>query len=176
MGVLESEAEAAVRSAVARFDVWLLPVLNVYLLGEYTWNSLEVATTVNLSGNNTVDFVYEGALKGPLFGGAMTLAGGYKQPFATLDASVTHSHLGEPSELLASLYSVRAGSNTTLEENPSRSYTRATHWDMERTIEGTIPLGGEARSAPSSSLWTGVRSTPGPSPWGPWWRSRTGSG
>ncbi len=139
---LEFEAEAAVRSAVARFDAWLLPVLNVYLLGGYIWNNSEVATTVNLPGGTSVDIVSEGALEGPLFGGGMTLAGGYKQLFATLDANVTHSQLGELSEFLARLYSVRVGWNTKLGENPFRLYTGATYWDTERTIEGTIPLAG----------------------------------
>ncbi len=139
---LQFEAEAAVRSAVARFDAWLLPVLNVYLLGGYIWNNSEVLTTANLPGNNAVDITSNGALEGPLFGGGVTLAGGYRELFASLDANVTHSQLGELSEFLAKLYSVRVGWNTKLGENPFRVYTGATYWDTERTIEGTIPLGG----------------------------------
>ena len=142
VGFLQFEAEAAVRSAVARFDAWLLPVLNVYLLGGYIWNNSEVATTVNLPGNNSVDIVSEGELEGPLYGGGMTLVGGYKELFATLDANVTHSQLGGLSEFLAKLYSVRVGWNTKVGDNPFRIYTGATYWDTERTIEGTIPLGG----------------------------------
>lgn len=154
---LEFEAEAAVRSAVVRLDAWLLPVLNVYLLGGVIWNNSEVATTVNLPGNTSVDIVPEGDLEGPLYGGGATLVGGYKELFATLDMSVTHSQLGELSEFLAKLDSVRVGWNTKLGENPFRLSTGATYWDAERTIGGTIPL---AAGGPISTVEFAVDQRP----------------
>ena len=159
---LEFEAEAAVRSAavrsaVVRLDAWLLPVLNVYLLGGVIWNNSEVATTVNLPGNTSVDIVPEGDLEGPLYGGGATLVGGDKELFATLDMSVTHSQLGELSEFLAKLDSVRVGWNTKLGENPFRLSTGATYWDAERTIGGTIPL---AAGGPISTVEFAVDQRP----------------
>ncbi|MEM1450302.1 MAG: hypothetical protein AAF957_20010 [Planctomycetota bacterium] len=139
---LQFQAEAAVRTALARFDAWIFPMLNVYALGGYIWNTSEVQTVVDLPGAPSTPIVTEGDLEGPVYGGGATLAGGYKEWFLTLDANFTRSELGALSVFDAGLYSVRTGWNTKLGSNPLRVYVGATYWDTKRTIEGSIPLSG----------------------------------
>jgi hypothetical protein len=138
---LSFSALASVRTVMGRFDVWLLPFLNVYGMGGYIWNTSRVDVTIDLPERPGTEISTNGELEGPTYGGGATLAGGYKWFFASVDANVTYSSLDELSEFIAKLYSVRLGWNGMAGDNPIRLYSGAEYWDTKRTISGSIPVG-----------------------------------
>ena len=139
---LQFEAQANVSTIIGRFDTWILPLLNVYLLGGYIWNESTVSVLADLPGAPGTPVTFPGKLEGPMFGGGATLAGGYKKFFSTLDVNFTRSQLGALSEFEAFLSTIRMGYSTSIGGSDLRFWTGATHWDTARTIEGTIPLSG----------------------------------
>jgi hypothetical protein len=140
---LDFSALASVRTVMGRFDAWLLPFLNIYVLGGYIWNTSRVETIVQLPGGPSQPIESTGDLEGPTYGGGATLAGGYKWFFASADFNITRSELDELSVFIAKLYSVRLGWNGKLGLTPVRAYTGAEYWDTKRTISGSIPVGGQ---------------------------------
>ncbi|MEM6671809.1 MAG: hypothetical protein AAF726_03140 [Planctomycetota bacterium] len=136
------DAEASVRTIISRLDAWVLPMVNVYLLGGYIWNTSQVRMTVDLPGASGTPVNFEGDLEGPTYGGGITVAGGYKEFFATADANYTKSELGGLNDFEAALYTIRIGWNTKFGDDPLRLYTGATYWDTKRTISGSITTPG----------------------------------
>jgi hypothetical protein len=98
---LEFEALANVRTVMGRFDTWILPFLNVYLLGGYIWNTSQVMTTINLPNAEPTTIDTKGDLEGPVYGVGATAAGGYKWWFLSADFNITRSELGELSTFIA---------------------------------------------------------------------------
>ena len=99
-----SNAEAKDKAATARFDLWLLPFANIYgILGHIDG---ETELDVNLPGitvdvpiigpipildPNTISFDID--YNGTTYGGGITLAGGYKNFFGSLDANYTYTDI-----------------------------------------------------------------------------------
>ncbi len=137
------DALASVRTVMGRFDAWLLPFLNIYVLGGYIWNTSRVEATVDLPGAPGTEIESTGDLEGPTYGGGATLAGGYKWFFASVDFNITRSELNQLSVFTAKLYSLRLGWNGKVGQTPLRAYTGAEYWDTKRTISGSIPVGGQ---------------------------------
>ena len=133
-------ALASVRTVMGRFDVWVLPFLNVYGMGGYIWNTSRVDVTVDLPERPDTQITSNGDLEGPTYGGGTTLAGGYKWFFASADVNITYSKLDELSEFIAKLYSVRLGWNGMAGDSPIRLYSGAEYWDTKRTISGVLPI------------------------------------
>lgn len=142
LDALSIGAEASVRTAVARLDAWVLPMLNVYFLGGYIWNTSAVDVVVDLPSAPNTEIKSSGDLEGPTYGVGATLAGGYEQLFASLDFNITRSDLGELSKFIAKLTTVRVGWNGKVNDTDVRAYTGATYWDTKRTIEGSFATGG----------------------------------
>jgi len=142
------DAEASVRTAITRVDAWILPMLNVYILGGYIWNTSAVDLVVDLPGAPGTRIESSGELEGPTYGVGATAAAGYKDFFASLDFNVTRSELGNLSTFIAKLTTLRVGWNGKLDDMPIRAYTGASYWDTKRTIEGSItnPGGGPVQS------------------------------
>ncbi|SFN93621.1 hypothetical protein [Xenorhabdus japonica] len=84
-----------------KLDTWVLPFLNVY--GVYgktkgtsktNLDSIYLPPQISISGEPAWENIpFELNFKGKTFGGGATLAGGYNQFFATLDANYTRTNL-----------------------------------------------------------------------------------
>jgi len=80
--------------ALARFDAWLLPFINVYGLFGYVHNDSTTRGTVTvpalgLPGSRTFYFSGKTTLDGFVGGGGVTLAGGYRELFFMADVNYT---------------------------------------------------------------------------------------
>lgn len=139
---LQFDAEASVQTLVGRFDTWVLPMLNVYLLGGYIWNQSTVEMSVDLPGGPGTPLTFTGDLEGPLVGVGATAAGGYKQYFGIFDANFTRSELGRLSEFEALLLTVRLGISSELGGSSTRFWIGSTYWDTARTISGQLDVPG----------------------------------
>jgi hypothetical protein len=99
-----SDARAKDKAATARFDLWLLPFANIYGIIGYIDGETEL--DVNLPGitidvpiigqipildPNTISFDID--YNGTTYGGGVTLAGGYKNFFGSLDANYTYTDI-----------------------------------------------------------------------------------
>ena len=125
-----------------RFDTWVFPFLNLYLLGGYTRQHTAVKISVQKSD---VDIDLD--LDGYTIGGGATLVGGYKQYFAVLDTNYTFTDLegdfkkrGYPfdQQVLALLVSARVGFRSTIGPTRLSSWIGGTYWGVAQTIDGTI--------------------------------------
>ncbi len=83
-----------------KFDVWLLPFVNVYAIAEYIWNEsdtrIEVALRPLLSSgpNRTYSMAVPTEMTGAVGGVGMTLAGGYGPFFMVYDVNAAQADLG----------------------------------------------------------------------------------
>ena len=84
-GLKFNDAPTATNTGVFRADVWLFPFLNIYgLVGETSGNTQPIVVFPNgHTVKSTVDYSRFS------YGGGLTLAGGYKAFFLTLDANYT---------------------------------------------------------------------------------------
>jgi len=130
------EPTASVQNFTGRFDVWILPMVNVYGLAGYIWNESDTLIRLDLPGSPGTPLTLSGELEGPVYGGGATVAGGYKELFATLDANYSESELGNLSTMRAFLATLRLGWNTELEGTSIRFWTGSTYWGTKRTIKG----------------------------------------
>ncbi|MEQ1964736.1 hypothetical protein ABLB69_16530 [Xenorhabdus khoisanae] len=82
-----------------KLDSWILPFLNVYgVYGKTKGTSKTNLDSIYIPGSTPGEPSWENLpfelnFKGKTFGGGATLAGGYKQFFATLDANYTRTNL-----------------------------------------------------------------------------------
>jgi hypothetical protein len=153
---LSFDATATVTTAITRVDAWILPMVNVYLLGGYIWNESTVNMSVDLPGAPNTPLTSEGNLEGPVYGAGITAAGGYKELFASLDFNYTHSDFGKISAFQAALTTLRMGWNTVIDGADVRLWTGLSYWDTKRTISGSIQTGG----APIQSIQFAVDQEP----------------
>ncbi len=104
-GIDFSDAQSHDRAFTARLDAWLLPFANVYGIFGTVNGETELDLEIgNILGNLPPDgfppiFLPEGSIdlnidyNGTTFGGGLTLAGGYKHFFASVDANYTYSNI-----------------------------------------------------------------------------------
>jgi len=104
-GLAFSDARAHDRVNTVRLDVWLLPFANIYGIFGYINGEAELDLDIGsiasslppiglppiLAPGNTVDLNID--YNGTTYGGGMTLAGGYKNFFASLDGNYTYSNI-----------------------------------------------------------------------------------
>jgi len=99
-----SNASAEDKAAAARLDVWLLPFANIYgilgyLDGEAQLDVNLPGITIDVPGFGPQPIVDPATLKfdidytGTTVGGGITLAGGYKNIFGSLDANYSYSDI-----------------------------------------------------------------------------------
>ncbi len=104
-GLAFSDARAHDRANTARLDVWLLPFANIYGIFGYINGEAEldldvstITSSLPIPGlppifepGKTIDLNID--YNGTTFGGGMTLAGGYKNFFGSVDANYTYSNI-----------------------------------------------------------------------------------
>ena len=90
------DVEANVQNYAVRADAWLLPFLDVFVLGGYTKGDAELdlplelkaqAAMMGLAFPGSVDF------EGPTYGGGLLVAGGYKELFTAVEVNYTDTDL-----------------------------------------------------------------------------------
>jgi len=134
----------------AKFDVWLLPFVNVYAIAGYVWNESE--TTFDLTLPPLVPggeprrrrLTVPTSLEGTVGGLGATLAGGYGPFFLALDFNAAQVGLGFDDDLRAVVTSLRTGWNGRAGGRPLRVWANATYWDTFATAKGAVadPDGG----------------------------------
>ena len=141
---------ADVRNVNVKFDVWLLPFVNVYAIAGYVWNESQTTLEVTLpplreglEARRKVVTV-PASLEGTVGGLGITLAGGYGPFFLVLDSNAAQADLGFDDRFHAVVTSLRSGWNGKVGGKPTRAWLNATHWDTFATARGTVedPDGG----------------------------------
>ena len=143
-------ATSSVNNLNVKFDVWVLPFVNVYAIAGYVWN--ESQTTFDLAlpplgpggAVRPRRVTLPTSLNGSVGGLGITLAGGYGPFFLALDANAAQADLGFDDRFHAVVTSLRSGWNGKLGARPFRVWANATYWDTFATASGTIedPDGG----------------------------------
>ena len=137
-----------------RFDAWILPFFNIYLLGGYTKQDSDV--NFSLKGYNAplLSLILPGRftlkldLDGTTFGGGTTLVGGYKQYYFAVDANYTFTDM--EGDLLrtskfdqtvkAFLLSTRVGWRTKIHSTKVNIWIGGTYWGISQIIDGKVEL------------------------------------
>jgi hypothetical protein len=138
-------------NANLKFDVFVLPFLNVYALLGYVYN--ESDTTANITvpapGPGGGDVVFErritSELDGVIGGLGFALAGGYGNFFLVADASYIQSDLGFDDNFSATIATVRAGYRGTVGTLPLQTWLGVGSWDTAATAIGHTDLPGGVR-------------------------------
>lgn len=127
-----------------KFDVWLLPFVNVYAIAGYIWNESETTIEVTLppltpdGPTRRRRVTVPTSLTGSVGGLGTTLAGGYKSFFAALDVNVARADLGFDDAFKATVTSLRAGWHGQAAARPLRVWANTTYWDTFATATGTV--------------------------------------
>ena len=131
---------------LGRFDVWVLPFLNVYaLIGDIdnkstTRGSVTIPLPGPGPGTRTFDFTGDTSIEGVVGGGGLTVAAGYQQFFMMVDANYTQSDLGFDDEFRALVVSTRAGWNGDIRNVPTRIWAGLVYWDTKNTASATVEV------------------------------------
>jgi hypothetical protein len=133
-------------NANLKFDMWLLPFLNVYALVGYVHNNSTTHARVTVPAPGplpgTVEFetLIETELDGVVGGIGVTLAGGYKNFYMVFDCNYDQSDLGFDNDFTAVIASVRAGWNGRFGELPLQLWLGVGNWDTAATATGHADL------------------------------------
>lgn len=98
-----SSARATTNLLALRGDVWILPFFNVTLITGYIYGTTEVTLKLSEEVKETLQLLDLQAeeltvttdITGPMLGGGITLAGGYKNLFATVNAIYINQFVSE---------------------------------------------------------------------------------
>jgi hypothetical protein len=143
-------SEAKVDNVNVKFDVWLLPFLNVYAIAGYIDNQADTRLDVTLpplvagGEERRRSVTVPTALEGSVGGLGVTLAGGYKSLFFAGDVNAARADLGFDDDFDAVVSSLRVGWNGKLGSYPFRLWANTTYWDTAAVASGSIadPDGG----------------------------------
>jgi len=144
--VADFKARSVVDAGVVKLDAWLLPFLDLYLLGGYIKNvsDVNVRVTVQRPGPlpGTRQFLIKARteLEGFVGGGGLSLAGGWRQLFAMVDVNYTQTDLGFDDRFRALIASGRVGWNGKVGPIPLRLWAGAAYWDTKNTAKGTVDI------------------------------------
>ncbi len=133
-------------NANLKFDVFVLPFLNVYALVGYVHNESDTHANITIStpGPGGGEVVFERRipteLDGMIGGLGFALAGGYGNFFLVADASYIQSDLGFDDDFTAVIATVRAGYRGTVGELPLQTWLGVGSWDTAATAVGHTDL------------------------------------
>ena len=143
------DTNTTVSSVALRLDTWLLPFLNLYVLGGYMQNSPNLTLTLTVPtlappGTRQITVNTTGELDGAVYGGGITLVGGYKDFFLSLDTNMTYADLGGnfDEKIDVILHSLRTGWRGQVGNAMMNLYVGGMYWDSEREVSGSLPLQG----------------------------------
>ena len=156
-----SNTRAHDSAATARLDLWLLPVANIY--GIFGYINGEAELDVSLApislGNIPITDAQTHKLdidyKGTTYGGGITLAGGYKDFFGSLDANYTYSNIDvADSKIETYTISPRLGILVDPDaiEGSLAFWVGAMYMDYKQTVTDSIDLNTLSPGLPSVEL------------------------
>lgn len=123
----------------ARFDLWLLPFLNVYgMVGKLEGTAEQIVTIGPQPVEVTQDF------EGHVYGAGLTLVYGYERFIASLDLNYSWTNLDvTASEMETWMLSPRVGFRSVVADMPYSIMVGASYVDMRQTMtmEGVRPNG-----------------------------------
>ncbi len=135
--------------SMVRFDTWVLPFLDLYVMAGHTWSdaSLRASFEVTPPVGDPVPVIIDqnSRVHGPLYGGGATLVVGQGAFFAMVDANYARSNLDLfDGTLEALLLSGRVGWHRDTALGQWRVWTGAMRLDSSRTltISTDVPLIG----------------------------------
>ena len=135
---------SSVHNFNAKFDVWLLPFVNVYAIAGVVSNQSQTTIDVTLPAPRPGGearrrrVTIPTSLEGSVGGVGTTLAGGYGHWFAALDINAAQADLGFDDRFKAIVTSLRTGWHGTAGRRPLRMWANATYWDTFATASGAI--------------------------------------
>jgi hypothetical protein len=138
-------------NANLKFDVFVLPFLNVYALLGYVYNQSDTTARITLStpgpggGDVVFDRTIQTELDGFIGGLGFALAGGYGNFFLVADASYIQSDLGFDDNFTATIATVRAGYRGVVGTLPLQTWLGVGSWDTAATAIGHTDLPGGIR-------------------------------
>jgi len=161
-----SNASAKDKAATARLDLWLLPFANIYgILGHIDGEAeLDVnlpGITVDVPGIGPVPIVDPATLNfdidynGTTYGGGITLAGGYKNFFGSLDANYTYSDIDlVDGEIKTLTISPRLGVlvDPSIIKGSFAFWIGAMYMDYKQTVTDSVNLNELDSSLPAVEL------------------------
>ena len=146
-----AKLQSRATSTTAKLDAWLLPFLNVYGVAGYVDGE---TTASGFSGGglppelaSLLPNSFSIAYSGPVYGAGITLAAGYNQYFASVDANYTESDLDiGDSTIEAFVISPRIGVTGSLGGLNGSLYVGAMYQDVDEQQNGTVnfPVMGQA--------------------------------
>ncbi|MFL9837015.1 hypothetical protein ABS768_05855 [Flavobacterium sp. ST-75] len=132
------EVQAKVQSINTRIDVWALPFVNFYGIFGKTWANTSVELVYPIRFKTEVDF------NGRMFGAGITVGGGYKHVFGTVDYNNTWTSFDEiDGPIHSHMVTPRFGYIFQSKRHPERNlglWLGAQGLFINRTTEGSINL------------------------------------
>lgn len=138
-----AKLESRVTTTTAKIDAWILPFLNVYGVAGYV-DGETTASGFSVGGlppelASLLPNSFAIAYSGPTYGVGGTLAAGYNQFFASLDANYTESDLDiGDSTIEAFVISPRVGITGDLGGLNGALYVGAMYQDVDEQQNGTV--------------------------------------
>jgi hypothetical protein len=161
-----SDSRVRDTAATARLDVWLLPFANIYGIIGYIDGEAELdvnlpGITIDVPGSGSVPIADPDTLhfdidySGATYGGGLTLAGGYKNLFGSLDANYTYTDIDiVDGDIKTLTVSPRLGVlvDPSVIKGSLALWVGAMYMDYKQTVTDTVNLKEIDSSAPSANL------------------------
>jgi len=137
-------------NANLKLDAWLLPFLDVYLLGGYVYNESTSRANITIPkpvGPGSFNFTttVHTKLDGFVGGGGLTLAGGYGNYFLVVDTNYAQTDIGFDNSFRAVVATIRSGWNGRVENLPLQLWLGAGYWETRNTAQGHTDVPGVGR-------------------------------
>jgi len=143
---LDLKSTSKVDVALGRFDVWVLPFANVYVIAGNVYNKSSTDALITLPnpipGRPPFQYQtqFDTEIDGFVGGLGLTLAGGYKNWFIAADANYSQTDMGFDDDFKALIAGVRTGWHGTIGAHSCRFWTGVMYWDTSNTARSTIRL------------------------------------
>ena len=135
------DVEGRNNSFIMRFDAWVFPFLNVYLLSGYTEGETTTDVVIPLTRRRAIAFPFKLKYEGPTYGGGCTVAGGMRRWFVACDINYTETDLDiADSSISALVIAPRVGRRYGYGPVRGALWIGGMYQDIEQTIAGTARL------------------------------------
>ena len=139
------KSNAKAFAALIRYDFWVLPMVNLYVLAGWTTEVSDSKVTVDIDPPGPrpprpVSFDIPGHRSGPTYGVGLNAAVGYKWVFGDLNVNWEKTNLGFNSDISTFLASLRVGGFVKLGPGQFRAWIGASYWNLTNTLGDTIVL------------------------------------
>ncbi|MEP4076275.1 hypothetical protein [Haloferula sp.] len=132
--------------ALGRFDVWVLPFMNLYLIAGNVYNDSTTDALVTLPnpipGGAPLEYrtQFNTEIDGFVGGLGINVAAGYKNWFISGDVNYSQTDMGFDDSFKALVAGIRTGWHGEICNRPCRFWVGAMYWDTANTAESTVRL------------------------------------